>query len=89
MLEVKCTDLLVRLITSISLSVRDPLVFDATFQSPQTANSTYVCFTQVDDKLELRVRVALPVIRTWSNYLFRKLFREMATLKRGVFAALL
>ena len=36
----------------------------------------------MDDKLELRVRVALPVIGTWSNYLFRKLFREMTTLKR-------
>lgn len=43
----------------------------------------------MDDKLELRVRVALPVIGTWSNYLFRKLFREMTTLKRGVLAALL
>lgn len=36
----------------------------------------------MDDKLELRVRVALPVIRTWSNNLFRKLFREKTTLKR-------
>ena len=44
----------------------------------------------MDDKLELRVRVALPVTRTKSNYYhFRKLFREMTTLKRGVFAALL
>ena len=43
----------------------------------------------MDDKLELRVRVALPVIRTRSNYHFRKLFREMTTLKRGVLAALL
>ena len=43
----------------------------------------------MDDKLELRARVALPVIGTWSNYLFRKLFREMTTLKRGVLAALL
>ena len=41
----------------------------------------------MDDKLELRVRVALPVTR--SNYNFRKLFRDMPTLKRGVLAALL
>lgn len=45
----------------------------------------------MDDKLELRVRVALPVTRTRtrSNYHFRKLFRDMPTLKRGVLAALL
>lgn len=43
----------------------------------------------MDDKLELRVRIASPVTRTRSNYHFRKLFREMTTLKRGVLAALL